>query len=48
LWIRAEPTQMKHLSGASLQGRLLTLSTNIRLDRKGLPRRNALAYYEEA
>jgi hypothetical protein len=35
-------------SGAPLYGRLLALPTNIRLGWKGLPGRNALAYYEKA
>jgi hypothetical protein len=38
---------MKHLSGAPLQGMLLALPANIRLGWKGLPRTNALAYYEK-
>ncbi len=37
-----------HLSGAPLQGRLMVSPTNIRLDWKGLPGTNALAYYEKS
>jgi hypothetical protein len=37
---------MKHLSGAPLQGRLLTMPANIKLGWKSLPAMNALAYYE--
>jgi hypothetical protein len=40
-----EPTQVKHLLGASPQGRLLALTTNNRLGWKGLPGINNLAYY---
>jgi hypothetical protein len=43
LQIRPEPIQVKHLAG-----RLLTLSTNIRLGWKGLPGRNGPAYYEKS
>ncbi len=39
---------MKHLSGAPLNGKLLALPTNIRLDWKGLPFANAIAYYENS
>jgi hypothetical protein len=46
LWARSEPTQVKQLSGAPLEGRLLALKTNLRLDRKGLPGTNTLAYYK--
>ncbi len=37
---------LKHFSGAPLKGRLLALPSNIRLSWKGLPGKNALAYYE--
>ncbi len=46
LQVRSEPTQVKHHSGALLQGRLLVLPTNIRLGGDGLPGTNALAYYK--
>ncbi len=39
---RPEPTQLEHLSDASLLGKLLVLSTNVRLDWK--VNMNALAY----
>ncbi len=39
---------MKHPSSAPLYGRLLALPTNIRLGWKGLPGKNALAYYEKS
>ncbi len=35
LWVRPEPTRVKNLSGAPLQGRLLASPTNIRLGWKG-------------
>jgi hypothetical protein len=38
---------LKHLSGAPLWVRLLALPTNIRLDWKGLPGTNTLAYYKK-
>jgi hypothetical protein len=38
---------VKHLSGASL-GYSLALPANIRLGWKGLPGKNALAYYEKS
>jgi hypothetical protein len=38
---------VKHLSGAPLKGKLLTLPPNIRLGWKSLPGTNALAYYDE-
>jgi hypothetical protein len=44
LWVRLEPTQVKHLSDAPL----LALPTNIRLGWKGLPLTNGLAYYEKS
>jgi hypothetical protein len=47
LRVRLEPTQVKHLSRATLQGRLLALPTN-RLGWRGLSRRNTLAYYENS
>ncbi len=43
---RPGPTQLKHLSGAPLQGRPLALPTNIRLGWKSLQRTNTPAYYE--
>jgi hypothetical protein len=46
LWVKQEPTHVKHLSGAPFKGRLLALSTNNRLGFKGLPGSNTLAYYE--
>jgi hypothetical protein len=39
---------MEHLSGTPLFGRLLALSANIILGRKGLPWTNTLAYYEHS
>ncbi len=39
---------MKHLSGATLEDRLLALPESIRLGWKGLPGTNALAYYENS
>jgi hypothetical protein len=36
------------LSGAPLWGRLLALFANIRLDWKGLARKNTLAYYKHS
>ncbi len=39
---------MKHPSGAPSYGGLLTSPTNIRLDWKGLPGSNALAYYKKS
>ncbi len=44
--LRLEPTRVKHLSGALLQGRLLASSANIRLDCKCLPMTNTLAQYK--
>jgi hypothetical protein len=32
LWVRPEYTQVEHISGAPLKGRLLASPTNIRLD----------------
>jgi hypothetical protein len=46
--IRPETSQSKDLSGAPLYGRQLDLCKNIRLGWKGLPRTNALAYYENS
>jgi hypothetical protein len=43
---RQEHTQVKHLSGAPLKVRLLTLSRNNGPGWKGLPGANTLAYYE--
>jgi hypothetical protein len=48
LRVRQETTQVKHLSGALLQGRLLAFHTNNILGWKGLPRANTLAYYENS
>jgi hypothetical protein len=45
---RPKPTGVKHLSGAPLKGRLLTLPTNIRLGWKDLTGTNALAYYKNS
>jgi hypothetical protein len=42
----AEPTRVKHFSGAPLYCRPLALAANIRINLKGLPVTNALAYYE--
>jgi hypothetical protein len=42
-----DETAAKSLSGAPLWDRLLALTTNIRLGRKGLPGTNALAYYKK-
>jgi len=44
MWVRPESTRVKHLSGAPIQCRLLTLPTNIRQDRKGWPGTNTVAY----
>ncbi len=41
---KAQPTQVKHLSGALLKGRPLALPANIRLGWKDLPKTNTLAY----
>jgi hypothetical protein len=41
------PSKVKCLSGAPLKGKLLALTTNIRLGWKGLPGTNALAYYKK-
>ncbi len=38
LLVRLDPTCVKHLSSAPLQGRLLTLTTNIKLGSKGMSR----------
>ncbi len=46
--VRQGPTQVKHLSGALLQGRLLALPKNNRPGLKGLPGANALPYYENS
>ncbi len=46
LKVRPEPAPVKHLSGTLLEGRLLVLPTNVRLDWKGLLGANTLAYYE--
>ncbi len=46
LRVRPEPTQIKNLSDAPLQGRLLASLANIRVGLKGLPESNTLAYYE--
>ncbi len=40
-----EPTRVKHLTGAPLEGRLLALPTNTRPGWKSLPVTNPLAYY---
>jgi hypothetical protein len=36
---------LKHFLGAPLEGKLIALSTNVRLDWKDLPRTSTLAYY---
>jgi hypothetical protein len=46
LFVKQEPTPLKNLSGAPLEGRLLALPTNNRLGWIGLPWTNTLAYYE--
>ncbi len=46
MWVRPEPTLMKHLSGAPLLGSLMTLLTNNRLGWLGLPGTNTLSYKE--
>jgi hypothetical protein len=46
LQARPELTQVKHLSVATLWGRLLASPTNIRLGWKGMPGTNTLAYYK--
>ncbi len=48
LLVRQDPTQVKHLSGAPLKGRLMALSTNNRLGWNGLLGANTLAYYENS
>ncbi len=48
LWVRQEPTQVKHLSSAPLSDRLLAVSTNNRLGWKCLQGANALAHYENS
>ncbi len=42
--VRPEPTQVKHLGGVPLKGRLLAMPTNFILSRKSLPDANTLAY----
>jgi len=44
LLVGQELTQVKHLSGAPLEGRLLALPTNNRLGWKDLPGANTLAH----
>jgi len=39
---------VKHLSGATLLGRLMTLPSNFRISWKGSPETNTLAYYENS
>jgi hypothetical protein len=46
--VRQEPTQVKHISGAPLKGRLLYLPANKRLGLKGLPGANTPAYYKNS
>ncbi len=43
---RQEPTQVEHLTGAPLLGRLLVLPTNNTLGWKGMQVANTLAYSE--
>jgi hypothetical protein len=44
--VKQEPTLLKNLSGALLEGRLLALHTNNRLGWKGLPGINNPACYK--
>ncbi len=44
--VRPEPTQVQHLSGAPLKGKLMALPANIRLGWKDQPGTNNLAYYK--
>jgi hypothetical protein len=47
LWIRSGAyPRVEHLSGASFE-QAAALPSDIRLSSKGLPRTNALAYYEK-
>jgi hypothetical protein len=48
LQVSLEPSQVKHLSGAPLLGRLLAHPQCIRLNWEGLSGINALAYYEKS
>ncbi len=48
VFVVGKPTQVKHLLGAPLQGRLLALPRNIILGWKSLSRTKALAYYENS
>jgi hypothetical protein len=48
MFVRPEPITVEHLSGTLLLGRLLTLSTNLRLGWKGLTGTNTLAYYKHS
>ncbi len=43
-----EPPQMKHLSSAPIQGKLLASRTIIRLGWKGLPRTKTVAYHDHS
>ncbi len=45
--VRPKPTRVKYLSGAPLEGRFLSLPSNIRLGTKGLPGPNTPAYHKE-
>jgi hypothetical protein len=47
-YLSLELTPVKNFSGALLKGRLVVLPANIRLGWKGLPRTNALAFYEKS
>jgi hypothetical protein len=44
--VKQELTLLKSFSSAQLKGRLLALHTKNRLDWKGLPGTNAVAYYD--
>jgi hypothetical protein len=43
--VKHKPRLLMNLSDASLEGWILALPTNNRLDEKGLPDTNTLAYY---
>jgi len=48
MWVRLEPTRVKQLSAAPLQGRLLDLPTYIRLGWKSLRGTNTLPYLKNS
>ncbi len=42
LQLRLEPTEVRHLSGAPIKGRLLALPANIRLEKLAMDKRSSL------